>query len=268
MGGRVSRRRAFAFLCGGLALFQSAQAGAQSLAEALARQGATCPERIAPWPSQLSFVVMESEGLRILVVTGGIAQGDSERLNQFIRRAGRIDEVWLDSPGGNAAEGPHLGRVIRAARLATRIPAGFQCISACTLAFLGGMVRRVDPGGAYGVHTFYSGGSYQEVIRLLTLPSAGAERVRQLRIYLHAREQSNALLALDWQRYTQEMGISRNFLSEEVASQRSIVLTTEQEILQMQQRGVPVETIARSLQTYHCPSDATLRRFNVINTSD
>jgi hypothetical protein len=211
------------------------------------------------------LAVFESSGVRILVASGGIAHGDSERLRAYLGTAGRVDEVWLDSPGGNAAEGPRIGRVIRRARLATRIPAGFQRISSCTLAFLGGVVRRVDAGGAYGIHTFFYANSYKEVLSKLGNAPSGEEAVRQLRRYMHESEQSSAILAAEMQVYMQEMGISRNFLHKEMLRQKSIDVTTDVEILDMQKRGISMEQIAKSVQTYTCPTTAVLRSYNIIN---
>jgi hypothetical protein len=59
-------------------------------------------------------------------------------------------EVWLDSPGGNPFEGFKLGRLIRSLELATVVPEGAYCASACTMAFLGGVQRRIE--GPYLVH--------------------------------------------------------------------------------------------------------------------
>lgn len=59
-------------------------------------------------------------------------------------------EVWLDSPGGNPFEGFKLGRLIRSLQLATVVPEGAFCASACTMAFLGGVQRRIE--GPYLVH--------------------------------------------------------------------------------------------------------------------
>jgi hypothetical protein len=261
----------------------SALAG--ELANALRLQGQTCPSRDLDFPHELSFGVFETNGLHILVVAGGIDTGDADRLRSYLRQAGPIDEVWLDSPGGIASEGPEIGKVLRAARLAVRVPAGFECISSCTLAFLGGIVRRVDPGGAYGVHTFFSSGSYRQVLKILSTDYSQnlsatqrqkmtkkqlsdysiSESYRKLRQFLHDSEQSDALLATKWQIYTQQMGISRDFLLKEVISQKSISLTSDAEVAELKAQGLSDEKIAKMLQTYHCPAREILRKYNVVN---
>jgi hypothetical protein len=255
-----------ATIAAGLWCLLAGSLAAGPLADALKRQGATCPHRDVGWVSALSFSVFEDDGVRILVASGVIHAGDADRLAAAIARAGRVDEIWWDSPGGDAAEGPKLGRVTRHAHLATRVPAGFQCISSCTLAFLGGIVRNVDPGGAYGVHTFFNEESFVTVYKILTDKTQNFdERIRRLRIFMHENEQGDAILAAEWQRYMQEMGISRNFLLDEVLPQRSIVLTTDSEIVEMRSEGVSDQDIAKSLQSYHCPDGRTLRKYNVIN---
>jgi hypothetical protein len=80
--------------------------------------------------------------------------------------------IFLNSLGGDLGAGMDVGRIIREAHLNTgvarnsrdpeqagaidlyansRIYPGY-CVSACTLAFLGGVSREVDPGATYAVH--------------------------------------------------------------------------------------------------------------------
>jgi hypothetical protein len=47
-----------------------------------------------------------------------------------------------------------MGRIIRSERLSTRIVADAMCASACNFAFMGGVIRVVEPGGRFGVHMF------------------------------------------------------------------------------------------------------------------
>jgi hypothetical protein len=81
--------------------------------------------------------------------------------------------VFFDSLGGNLYAGMDLGRMIRRQRLITYIGSKGEiqefgpdigrlhlskpghCMSACSLAFLGGIFRYRN-GGVYGVHRFYS----------------------------------------------------------------------------------------------------------------
>lgn len=90
--------------------------------------------------------------------------GDSQRLNDRLmarRRTGRAyDEVWLASGGGVLDEGIKIGRVLRAHRVAVRVRSGTACVSSCTVAFMGGLFRYVEPGATYQVHSAsaFSGG--------------------------------------------------------------------------------------------------------------
>ena len=46
-----------------------------------------------------------------------------------------------------------MARTFRANQLTVRIKDGFYCISACTIAFMGGYFRYMDEGGTYEVHS-------------------------------------------------------------------------------------------------------------------
>jgi hypothetical protein len=86
-----------------------------------------------------------------------VSRDDSLRLEAWLsnaaRRGRRYDEVWLWSGGGNSNEGFLLGRVFRKWQLAVRVPPGAFCASACTVAFMGGFFRWIDPGATYQVHS-------------------------------------------------------------------------------------------------------------------
>jgi hypothetical protein len=126
---------------------------------------------------------------------GVITDGTADRLAEFLRKKnvqpGAL--VYLNSPGGSLGEGMKLGQVIRQARLNSnigrldslltlkpgeRLPqncahetdpeqysicmykdvkiAPGDCMSACTLAYLGGDYRYMSEGSRFGVHRFYS----------------------------------------------------------------------------------------------------------------
>lgn len=259
-------KTAFQNLLGAALLFVAAPCAAQvgtSLASG-------CPSREAPFPSVLSFAVYPVDGYRILVVAGGIDVGDADRLQSFLRTAGRVDEVWLDSPGGAAAEGPLIGRVLRRARLATRVPAGFECHSSCTFAFLGGVVRNVDPGGAYGVHTFYVDSLINSLFDIMDEGLAGETTnpgvtERRISEFLHSQEQRSALLAADLQIYAQEMGVARSFMRDQVFSQQSLSYLTADDIEELRLNLTSEDEIRKKRTTLKCLDRATLLRYNVVN---
>ena len=100
----------------------------------------------------LEYTPVSSPGqLPFLVVSGEF--GDSEPLSAFasaIASSGaRV--VVFNSPGGNVGSAIQLGRMIRAAGLDTLQVRQLQCVSACSLAFIGGVRRVADP-GSIGVH--------------------------------------------------------------------------------------------------------------------
>jgi hypothetical protein len=78
-------------------------------------------------------------------------KGDSARLTQVL--TGRsFDEIWLASGGGNLDEGIGVGEVLRRFQATVRVPPGHRCVSACTVAFLGGVFRYLDEKATYEVH--------------------------------------------------------------------------------------------------------------------
>jgi hypothetical protein len=82
-------------------------------------------------------------------------EGDGARLERVLSQRG-FQEVLLISGGGNLGEGLKVGEVLRRYGAATRVPRGSACVSSCTVAFLGGVIRTVDPEATYEVHA-YSG---------------------------------------------------------------------------------------------------------------
>jgi hypothetical protein len=82
--------------------------------------------------------------------TSGFYIGDAARLRRVINR--QYAEVWLISGGGVLDEGIKVGEVLREYQATVRVPRGYRCVSACTVAFMGGFFRIVDDGATYEVH--------------------------------------------------------------------------------------------------------------------
>ena len=95
-----------------------------------------------------------SDGVSLIIVSGVFESGDD--LQDFALAVGRIHPkaVVFDSAGGQPQKAMELGRLIRALGLSTFQPYGPACVSACALAFLGGVERYADP-GSIGVHKTY-----------------------------------------------------------------------------------------------------------------
>lgn len=108
----------------------------------------------------LTFKYFNDKGTRVLYIKdgkGGIESKDGQRVwQQLSYYDGRIDEVWLKSNGGNLLEGVRIGLALREFGSNVKVKRGDRCVSACTVAFLGGQFRTVESGGTYEVHA-YSG---------------------------------------------------------------------------------------------------------------
>lgn len=120
---------------------------------------------------RMRFTVLQQRpgdgDLRQIFAEGAIDADAAARFRQFLatNNIPRRSTVYLDSPGGIVQEGMKLGHLIRDAGLQTaigemslagngRILPGY-CNSACTLTFLGGTYRSIDPASKYGVHRFF-----------------------------------------------------------------------------------------------------------------
>jgi len=93
---------------------------------------------------------------------GMIDVGAADRLGQELAQLGddRAD-IYIDSPGGSLADGMRIGRLLRRVRANTLLGkrgsrnSGIEpgvCLSACSIAFLGGVKRYAPGGSVFGVH--------------------------------------------------------------------------------------------------------------------
>ncbi|MEO0614725.1 MAG: hypothetical protein AAFY69_01180 [Pseudomonadota bacterium] len=96
---------------------------------------------------------------RALVLSGGLRSEDSADSKrgsfadvQSALARGGYAEVWLCSGGGSVQEGYKLGRYFARRRLKVRVPDGFTCASACTIATMGGYLRTIDTKASFIVH--------------------------------------------------------------------------------------------------------------------
>lgn len=175
------------------------------------------------WKPEHTYQVVEANGVRALLVEGGVGDNEGAAFAAALAQAGNVDEVWLSSPGGNMAEGMKIGRLIHQKGLAVRIPAGRACISSCSLAFLGGAIRIIEPGGHYGIHMFSvygkasAGQSQIDRFNALAADMAkkyGREGSAEAYAYaLRTIEQRSAVAAAELARYLIEMSASLDFLT-------------------------------------------------------
>ena len=191
-------------------------AGSACLLAALAAGMGVSPRALA-----VDFVVMDYQGRRVMLIRdegrsekyprgGMIQRGDAQRFSQELLRAGKIEEILFDSGGGSEPDGLELGRLIRKAGLATRIPAGATCASACADAFLGGVVRRVEKGGRYGIHMPTIAGNAQTVQKIVAImEKARSEgKIESAQRLIYEIEQLSAQASARWALYVMAMGAS------------------------------------------------------------
>lgn len=117
------------------------------------RPGADDPAPAMPTPGDgLSFA--PTPGAAALVqVTGAFRAGDDARFEAFLDAlATPATGVSLHSPGGDVDAALAIGRAIRARGLSTLVAAGRACVSACPLAFAGGVERTASARAWIGVH--------------------------------------------------------------------------------------------------------------------
>jgi hypothetical protein len=180
----------------------------------------------------MTYRVQNTPNGKVLIAEGQIMSGESQRLQQAIANAGAIEEIWFNSPGGAAMEGPYMGRIIRARNMAVRLRKDYACISACSYAFLGGVIRTVEPGAYYGIHMFSATGDSQGMLELFNrFQGVSAKRAELLRKgnpqknvdaavaeyvaqELRTWEKESAKIAAIRARYLVEMSLSLDFMTD------------------------------------------------------
>lgn len=112
--------------------------------------------------AKISFITPGiSDGCASIQFDGEIEPGDRGRLAKLIslNEQGCSNEqiepgVSFNSPGGDLDEAVAIGKLVREKGIATIVMPGASCISACAVAFLGGVSRTVN--GVYGIHRPYT----------------------------------------------------------------------------------------------------------------
>lgn len=90
-------------------------------------------------------------GLHYVVVSGDFAYQDDLSAFENLVRSSAATAITFRSPGGNIQKAMELGHLIRRLGINTVQFRVAECASACSLAFLGGVVRYAEP-GSIGVH--------------------------------------------------------------------------------------------------------------------
>ena len=100
----------------------------------------------------------------------GFCAGDEKRFADAVktcRRHRSILRVELTSGGGDLDAGIKIAHKMREFGLHAHVREGSRCVSSCTIAFLGGVRRTVDPDGSYEVHGFFGSSRASSSIKYL-----------------------------------------------------------------------------------------------------
>lgn len=102
-------------------------------------------------------IVLGPDG-RDVRLSGSLAEGAARRLAAILAAHPQIERIHLTSDGGLVDEGEAMRKIIGSRRLTTFVPD--FCVSACTLAFLGGHERLIMTGARLGFHSPYEEGLF------------------------------------------------------------------------------------------------------------
>jgi hypothetical protein len=150
-------------------------------------------------PDAMTFSLREVNGVRVLYANGAIDEHANDNLKAALIRHAPVEEVWLNSEGGSSRVGVQMGHTLREHGLITMVKAGNGCASACSTAFLGGLMRRVEPGAIYGVHMYST-----------QIDGAGPAVTQDL---FNDIQWQGAMGATERIFYAQEMGVTRKWAS-------------------------------------------------------
>jgi hypothetical protein len=105
---------------------------------------------LAPEPERPYTLDIEGDGTE-LELAGGLARGTATAFIRALDEHPAVKIVHLNSTGGLVREGERISKEIRRRGLTT--VTSVDCMSACTLAFLGGERRLLVRGGRVGFHS-------------------------------------------------------------------------------------------------------------------
>jgi hypothetical protein len=151
--------------------------GAAALLSALvlgiAAIGLSRPESIAVAESipDPPYRLALSEDGRSVRLEGYIDFGITRELSELLETAPGVRVVIMESRGGRVAEARGLVKVIE--RLDLETSARGTCASACTLVFMSGRKRSLEPGARLGFHRY---GLHSPLVVLMMDPAAEQEK--------------------------------------------------------------------------------------------
>jgi hypothetical protein len=120
-----------------------------------------------------------SDDKKTILFSGVIALGSTKALAVLLAENPRIETLMLTSGGGNIYEARGIAKLVRATGLDT--VAVDVCSSSCTVAFIGGGVRRLAPGARLGFHQYRTEAAYD-----VPFANPKAEQARDLKLFRQA----------------------------------------------------------------------------------
>jgi hypothetical protein len=104
--------------------------------------------------AEISVVPEPTSDIVFVRVLGALELADGDK---FAAIASQYDKalVVLASDGGNLVAGLRIGQLIRLHGFSTLVPDGARCASACAIAWLGGVIRFMQPTARIGFHAAY-----------------------------------------------------------------------------------------------------------------
>jgi hypothetical protein len=96
-------------------------------------------------------------------IEGDLVSGDEKRFAAVAIGVSNAT-VGLNSRGGSVDAGIGIGKAIRLLEFSTLVPEGFQCASACALAWLGGTTRFMGLGATVGFHAVFTTDNGQQTV--------------------------------------------------------------------------------------------------------
>ena len=91
-------------------------------------------------------------GTKSLLVMGTTMASDVVTLEDYINSAKKIDTLILKGPGGDLEAGYKLAELVLNNDLSIIIPENTDCASACSIIFVAGKYRKMEPGSRLGFH--------------------------------------------------------------------------------------------------------------------
>lgn len=85
-------------------------------------------------------------------IEGTLKVGATRLITEMLQQQPNLDTLILDSDGGSVFEGRGIGKIVKKSHLSTHV--NRQCLSACTLAFAGGVSRTASINAVFGFHAY------------------------------------------------------------------------------------------------------------------